>query len=235
MAKRIHVPTTGLSDWRRLLAEPDKHWVRSRSAFETAVSWEATERTPRGLPPAVAAALDGAPELASAELLLALPEHKVPMPGRGRPSQNDVWTLLRGPLGQVSMAVEGKAGEPFDRPVSDWLRDASEGKRERIAGLCELLGRTEASRELGYHLFHRTASAILEARRFGAPEAVMLVQSFLDSPLAWADFVAFGRWLGCDPGRGSVTRLPGLSAPRVWIAWVDCAPASDATIAAIAE
>lgn len=121
---QIFTPTDGPSDWRRLLGDPDKHWVRGRSAFECAVSWESAKRGSRGLPASVASILDSHDLTKGATLLVGVPEHQVEIEGGGHPSQNDVWALLRTPTTTVSMSVEAKSGEPFDKYVSDWIRDA---------------------------------------------------------------------------------------------------------------
>jgi Domain of unknown function (DUF6946) len=65
------------------------------------------------------------------------------------------------PGGLVSIAVEGKAGEPFGPPISEWLRDDSVGKRVRLDALCKVLGLvSEADSLLRYQLLHRSASAM---------------------------------------------------------------------------
>ena len=92
--KRIHISTMGASDWRRLLADPETQWERTASAMELAVSWECAQSKDRGLPGEVAASLDRQAALSGAQLLLAFPEHKVTLKGRGKPSQSDVWALL---------------------------------------------------------------------------------------------------------------------------------------------
>src|SRR3954454_23688402 len=95
MAKRILIPTLAASEWRRFLADPKIHRERGASALELAVSWERAERTERGVPEEIAQALDREPTLAGANVLIALPEHKVALKGLGRASQNDVWVLLK--------------------------------------------------------------------------------------------------------------------------------------------
>src|SRR5687768_8350369 len=92
---RVLVAASGLCDWRARLADPELHWKRGASAFETAVSWELAQRTVRGIPPAVAAVLDGYDLSRSAAAVLVVPEHKVKVPGKGKPSQNDAWVLAR--------------------------------------------------------------------------------------------------------------------------------------------
>ena len=42
-----------------------------------------------------------------------------------------------------------------------------------------------------YQLIHRTGSAVIKAKRFGAPHAVMLVHSFSSSREWFQDFEAF--------------------------------------------
>src|SRR5882724_4018904 len=91
---RLFIPTLGPTDWRRLLADPVTQWERYKSALEMAVCWEAARDLPRGLPPEVASALDTESQLRGAQLLVGLPEHKVPFEGGGHPSQNDLWALL---------------------------------------------------------------------------------------------------------------------------------------------
>ena len=158
----IFLPTIGPTDWRRLLADPEKHWVRGKSAFECAVSWESGKNSERGLPEQVAGILDKHDLTRGAQLLVGIPEHQVNIAGGGHPSQNDVWTLLRTPNATISMAVEAKSGESFDKYVPDWERNApsKSDKPKRLAGLREILGIGEADLDgIRYQLLHRTASS----------------------------------------------------------------------------
>ncbi len=230
--KRIFVPTCGLSDWRNRLADPEVQWERRASAFETAVSWELATKTERGLPPKVVNLLDSQPELRGARLIAALPEHKVSLPGGSRASQNDVWALLATENGLVSLAVEGKAGEPFGETLGDWLKEASPGKRKRLEYLMETLGvRTEPPSSVRYQLLHRTASAVLEARRCGALHAVMIVQSFRDDQTSEKDFTAFSELLGQTVHPNELKKVTSLGPQVLYLGWAKCDPASDAEIA----
>ena len=232
--KRVFIPSSGASDWRKLLADPDTQWERKASAMELAVSWETAQKTDRGLPLEVAKVLDQHPSLAGARLLVALPEHKVTLKGRGTPSQNDVWALLRAGKGYISMAVEGKAGEPFASTLEEWLKAASDGKRERLDYLCQVLqAATAPSPDLRYQLFHRTASAVLEAQRFGVPLAVMLVQSFREDPQSWNDYGAFRSFLGATAIRGGIAEARRTGTEQLFLGWVDSAVASDSEIAGV--
>ena len=168
--KRLHIPTSGPCDWRRLLADPENQWEPSRSAFELAVSWEAARKTVRGLPAEVAAAIDATPALQGAELVIGLPEHQVHFVGGGHASQNDLWALLRREQTRFSMSVEGKAGEALDKRVRDWLLKAGQRSRkpERLAALQADLGISDKDvSDIRYQLLHRAASALKEAVRFG--------------------------------------------------------------------
>lgn len=223
---RFHFPRPAIEPWRLALADPVKHWKDGKSAKELATSWVDAEATPRGLPPKVAALLDTVPSLAGATLLLGIPEHKVELPSPGRPSQNDLWAILRSPAGLVSLAVEGKSGEPFDRPLEEWLKDASPGKNARLAGLCDLLGATSAPPgNLMYQLFHRTASAILEAERWGLQEAMMLVHSFGGSTDYQSEthLTQFADWL--DLSQASVRQRTLRSGITLSLGWVADEPA----------
>jgi uncharacterized protein DUF6946 len=94
----------------------------------------------------------------------------------------------------VSIAVEGKVHEDFDKTLKKWYNsdDTKHGRKERFDYLCRVLGLqgkcSEEDESLKYQLFHRTASAIIEAERFCAKHAVMLVHTFYqDSNLSHFD------------------------------------------------
>jgi hypothetical protein len=126
--------------------------------------------------------------------LLAVPEHEVPLNGGSTASQTDLFVLAHGPDGLVAIAVEGKAKEPFgDQTVSEWRATQTNGRRDRLAQILELLELDDDERlsPIRYQLLHRTASAVIEARRFGARHAVMLVHSFPDGEDWFEDFAAF--------------------------------------------
>lgn len=227
---RLFVPTLGPTDWRRLLADPETQWERYRSALEMAVCWESAREHIRGIPPEVAAALDTAPSLSGAKLLIGLPEHKVPFEGGGHPSQNDLWALLRVGSELVSMAVEAKAGEKLDDFVKDWLSKSGERSRkpERLSALQTWLGIPGVDvSQIRYQLLHRTASAIKEAERFGARKAVMLVQSFnrAADDESWKDVLKFGEVMGAQIEEGGVVQSSRQTAVPLFLGWVTSKPA----------
>ena len=208
---KILVPTLGADDWRRFLADPEKHWKRGYSAMAAALSWEAAN----GVPPEISELFGG-----SLELLLAIPEHKVALPGGGRESQCAVFALARCADETIAIAIEAKVNEPFGPTIGEWMANASEGKIERIRFICNLLGLKELPPEaLRYQLFHRTAAAVLEANRFKTDRAAMIVQSFSQEHRWLDDFQAFAGLFGlhAGPGQGLVHKLPsGMDLTLGW-------------------
>lgn len=163
-----------------------------------ALCWEAAD----GVPAEISALLGG-----SVELLLAIPEHKVPLPGGGRASQCDVFALVRVSGDTMALAVEAKVQEPFGPTIGEWMIGASTGKIARLRFICDLLGLKDPPPDaLRYQLFHRTASAIIEAQRFKTDRAAMIVQSFSQEHRWFEDFHAFAGLFGkaLEPG-GAVT------------------------------
>lgn len=209
---KIYFPSAGPDDWKRFLDKPELHWATGRSARTTAHAWEAAE----GAPPEVEAVLGRA--LGPVRLLLAIPEHKTPLPGGSRDSQTDVFALFRTDAGLVAAAVEAKVEEPFGPLVSEWLAEASPGKTERLAHVCGRLGLDPSGvGDLHYQLLHRTAAAVIEAERFHASTAAMVVHSFSPHRTGFDAFARFAARLGApaaEPDRPAVVPAPG-GAPLV--------------------
>src|SRR5690349_15434086 len=108
---RLSTATRGICSWRDRLADPNKHWKRGCSAFEAAVSWELASRTPSGLPGPLLSLIEKT--YGDPQLLFAIAEHQVCLPGGNADSQNDVWGLIKTRAGTVSLSIEAKAKEPF--------------------------------------------------------------------------------------------------------------------------
>lgn len=207
----IYIPTTSPESWRALLADPEKHWATGYSAKALACCWEAA----KGLPPEIENLFGR-----DAELLIGIPEHKVPLRGGDRPSQSDLFTLIRVGDRTIACTVEGKVNEPFGPTVGDWSKDASVGKTVRLAYLCALLGLEQPlPHELRYQLLHRAASAVIEAGRFKTDDAAMVIHSF--SPIhAWFDdFAAFVRIFGRNPAQDALIDVGLRNGRRLWLGW----------------
>jgi hypothetical protein len=195
---RIYIPSSGVDDWRKLLADPVKHWRTGFSARSLAYAWENTIGFPGEIQDLF---ITSDPPFPNMEILLAIPEHKVLMPPYGgHPSQNDLFVLARNSINSlVAITVEGKVSESFDKNISEWNKKGSRGKETRLAFLKNKLGLSnEVPSGIRYQLLHRTASAILEAERFTAKSAMMIVHSFSPSDLWFEDYQAFIRLYGIE-------------------------------------
>ena len=233
---RIFVPCVGLTDWRRLLADPARHWKRGKSALESAVAWEAARESDRGIPEAIARVLDSHPRTANSTLLFAVPELQVDLPGGGHPSQNDVWSLLRTADGLVSLSVEAKSGEPLDRLVCEWLTDATSasGKPARLQFLRECLGLGSMDlSHLRYQLLHRAASALIMGEHFKANIALLLVHSFggRADDKSREDYNRFAEAMECSAAFDSLVVVGRTTKPPLLIGWLTDTPASAEAIA----
>lgn len=211
---KIYVPTKSPSDWQQLLADPGLHWKEGYSAMSAALSWERA----KGLPAEIAVMMG-----ANAELLLAIPEHKVALPGGRRESQCDVFALVKAQGQTYAMAVEAKVNEPFGPTLGEWLKDPTPGRIERLTSICNLLGcTTNPPPNLRYQLFHRTAAAVVEAARFKTDAAAMIIQSFSPSHKWFEEFGAFCHFLGGSPIRDAAIPIQIPSGRRLILGWAAC-------------
>jgi hypothetical protein len=214
---RVYAPVLCVEQWAQLLAQPEKQWRVGFSARTLAHAWQ--EAT--GFPGEVQAVLSRSPNLNGIELLLALPEHQVPVPGGSRPSQSDIWVLARAHSQLVSLAVEGKVSEPFGPTIREWLDDPSRGKKKRLAYLCSELGLgASPPGDIRYQLLHRAASAMIEARRFMASHAVMLVHSFSPCDEWFQDYADFVALFGATPFPNEVASVRPRNSISLHFAWV---------------
>ncbi len=211
------VPTHGAEDWKAFLAAPEKHWKDGRSAKMLAERWEQSRPD---VPEELRTAFKGTPFEAFLPLV-AFPEYQVPLAGRGKASHNDLCVIGRIDADLAVIMIEGKVDESFGPLLSDWLKNASNGKRQRLAFLKETLGLNgTVDGSIRYQLLHRTASPVLEAVRHRAKYAAMVVHSFSDADAWLADYQAFARVLGVEGRKGTVERVPGREGPELWVGWV---------------
>jgi hypothetical protein len=213
----ILIPTESLEDWKKLLADPEKHWKAGYSAHALASAWEKH----RGFPPEISNLLQQNPATRGATMLFGIPEHKVPLAGGARASQTDLWVLARTAEGLLSIAVEGKVGESFGPTIAEWQGESTSGKRERWASLCGLLEvERECDTTIRYQLFHRTASALIEAKRFFARGAVVIIHSFSSTHESFGDFRKFVRLMGGIVGKpGELVTVPSREGLELSFGW----------------
>ena len=215
--KRILVPTQSAVDWKRLLAKPDLHWKEGRSAMSAASSWESAN----GLPPEIRAALNSGPdELRDLDLIVAMPEWEVALPGGSTTSHTDVLAVASNPRGLVIIAVEAKVDESFGPTLGEKRSDASNGQQERLDYLHKILGLREPLPDgVRYQLVHRLASALVTSARFHAGTAVMLVQSFSPESRWFDDFEAFAAAIGAEASKGALAKVPSVAVPPLYLGW----------------
>ena len=110
--KRVFIPTRDGGDWQRLLAKTTLHWKKGASAMTAAASWEDAAGK---LPAEISSLLTGTgePGLVDLNLLAALPEWQVALPGGETTSSTDVLAICRNESGLCIVAVEAKVLEDF--------------------------------------------------------------------------------------------------------------------------
>jgi len=217
---KIFIPARSPEDWKSLLAEPDKHWKTGYSAKALAYCWQEAHDFPECVRSVFRKSKI---ELfQNIELLLAFPEYQVSLPAGVRPSQNDIFILARGNDQLVSIMVEGKVSEPFGDTVAEWRKDKSEGKDIRLKFLLEQLGLEENKQidAVRYQLLHRTASAIIEAKKFKAENALMLVHSFSQSNEGFNDYSQFLALFGANAEPDSLVFAKKINGMDLYLGWV---------------
>jgi hypothetical protein len=206
------IPSAGPESWRQFLAQPDLQWAVGFSARTMAHSWEAA----KGVPPEIVALLE--PHVGKIEPLIIVPEHKTALPGGTRESQSDVFMLARHANGTVACTIEGKVDEPFGPTVQEQMAKESKGKRERLDYLCQRLGLKDCPNEIRYQLLHRTASALIEADRFDAKDAAMIVHSFSPDRRWFDAYAAFVRLLGGEAAADKSCSI-SIGGRRLILGW----------------
>jgi len=217
---RIFIPANKPEDWKSLLAKPDKHWRKGYSAKALAYCWQEAD----DFPECVRKIFEKSRMklFQNIELLLAFPEYKVPLPGGARPSQNDIFVLARGNDQLVSIMVEGKMSEPFGETIAEWKEDSSKGKRSRLKFLLKELALEENEQidAIRYQLLHRTVSAIIEAKKFKAQNALMLVNSFSRSNEWFDDYSQFLALFGLNAEPDSLVFAKNIEEIDLYFSWV---------------
>lgn len=218
---KIYVPSKTPGDWKALLAEPNKQWRDNYSAKELACCWEKAN----GFPECVKKTFNnsGIPIFEKAELLFAFPEFRVPIPGGERSSQNDIYVIANGEGNLISIMVEGKVEESFDKTISEWNKEASinSGKPERLRYLLDKLNlENNQVQKIRYQLLHRTVSAIIEAEKLGTKYALMLIHSFSKSDNHYTDFEQFVKLFGLTSVKNSIVGPYQTNGVNVYFGWV---------------
>jgi hypothetical protein len=225
---KILIPARSPTDWQSLLAQPEKHWKTGFSAKALAHCWQSAG----GFPSSVRAVFEksGFEPFEDLTMLLGIVEHCVPLPGGRRASQTDLFVLAKAASGDlVTVTVEGKVAEPFGPLVSEWLTSDTDGpsvgKLERLAFLCDKLGIGDVDcKTVRYQLLHRTASALIEAARFNARHALMLVHSFSSDHAWFDDYAHFAHVLGAEAEVDSLVSAGERDGVRLYLGWATGEP-----------
>src|SRR5690606_33485924 len=104
--------------------------------------------------------------------------------------------------------------------VQHWNK--TDGRARRLQWACRFLGiDAEACSMLRWQLFHRTASAGIEAKRFRASCATMMVHDFSPQPSWIDDYLAFAEMVGArNAGVDAVSEPIAVDGIRLRLAWV---------------
>lgn len=218
---KIYIPTGRPSEWKELLADPIKHWRTGYSTKALAYCWQEA----RGFPNCVKDVfkISNINLFQDIELLLAFPEYKVPLPGGKRSSQNDIFILARGNNQLITIAVEGKVAEDFGQIVAEWKADDNirKNKGERLNYLIrELKLEGKSLDEIHYQLLHRTASAIIEAKRFTAENSLMIVHSFSQKYEHYEDYETFIDLYGLKAKKDALVGPVDINGINLYFAWI---------------
>jgi hypothetical protein len=192
--------------------------------MSAAACWEESDPN---IPADILALLNASndPALSDLELLAAIPEWKVDLPGGDTASQTDILAVARNSQGLVILGVEAKVDEPFGPTLGEKRKSGSAGQLQRISFLEKELLRTNPFNDsLRYQLLHRTVSAVLTARSFHAESAVMLVQSFSKNSRWRVDFDEFSRELECKRMCDGLFIAENFIRPKLYLGWCNGDP-----------
>lgn len=214
------IPANKPEDWKSFLAD-EKHWKTGYSAKSLAYCWQEANDFPKE----VKKIFDNSnlPIISELKLLVAFPEYKVPLEGGPRCSQNDIFILAKGDNQLVVITVEGKVSEDFGKTIGEWRfeRDQKTNKPKRLEFLLKELNLDGKDVDkMRYQLFHRTASAVIGARKFTAKHAVMLVHSFSQTYEHFDDYVKFISLFGLEGKKDILVGPTEINDINLCFGWV---------------
>src|SRR5262245_59233788 len=193
-------PVNSCEGWTKPGSNPNDAGKSDEIAQALAARWHGLAT----FPAEVADLLAGLSATNGSRLLLAIPEHAVPLAGDAQASTTHLWLLARMRGGLLPMVVEGNAGESFGPLMGDWGSRSTSADRESCAAICRLLEiRDRCDSSIRHRFLHRTACALIEGHRFWARGAAVIVHSFSRSSEGFADFQHFVQLMG------GIIRAPG--------------------------
>ncbi|MEH6888144.1 DUF6946 family protein [Priestia megaterium] len=227
-SKTFYIPSEGPEDWKGLLVNREKQFKTGFSAKTLAYCWENQSDFPQDIKSSFHTS--DIPLFKDVELLLGLPEYKVSLPGGSTASRNDIFVLAKGILQQnkeelIAIAVEGKVNEDFARTVGKRLgREPSKGLRKRVQFLLETLGLEQLYEtdifELRYQLLHRAGASILLAKKFTAPNALMLIHSFSRDDKGFCDYDKFVSFFKLRAVKNRIIGPVTINGINLYFGWI---------------
>ena len=218
---RIYVPAAGPDDWQQFLADPEKHWKTGYSARTLAHCWHDTEGWPSEIN--MMFSNIAPPTFQQITPLLVIPELVTPVEGQGNHPHNDVFVLAKASDGNLlSITVEGKVDETFgSQNLGDWKRAGNQhNRRIRLDFLLGKLGlSTDPPDDVPYQLIQRAACAVIEAERYNAAYAAMIVHSFSQTDKNYDAFRRFMNIFGADVSPGQLAKITKVGNIRVFSGW----------------
>lgn len=218
---RIFIPAMEPRHWVPFFEKREADYKKEHSAWALAHCWQ---ENPDDFPESVKRVFTESclPLFQNMQLLFAFPEYGVALPPtKGHASKNDLLVIAKGEGQLIAIAVEGKVSEDFDKPVCEKMKEASEGRKERLSFLCNQLGlRVDQVSQIRYQLLHRTVSAILMARELGAANALMLVHSFSKDNEHFDDYSAFAALFGIEAHPDALYFAKELGGVNLYLGWV---------------
>ncbi|PLR95747.1 hypothetical protein CVD19_13505 [Bacillus sp. T33-2] len=114
--------------------------------------------------------------------------------------------------------------EPFGEKAGVWIgKTPSDGKRIRLNTLLNMLNlKEEDTLQVRYQLLHRTASAIIEAKKVNAKNALMLVLPFNQEGKWFEDYASFVELFNLTRLKGAVVGPFLVSGGNLYFGWVTC-------------
>ncbi|MGD6831026.1 DUF6946 family protein [Sutcliffiella halmapala] len=169
-----------LSDWLTYAAPAKKggHLKDFRSAMELAKCWfrDGEAKVPEELQ----SLLDANDITKGLVISEAYPEKETRLDNYGKGRNHDL--VLFGETGKerILLSVEAKADEAYGKVVGDYLKSVSARSNvpNRIEHLTSSILGTKTSEHLRYQLLHAIAGTLIEAKEFGATQAIFLVHEF---------------------------------------------------------
>ncbi len=216
---KIFVPVDNPEAWKVFLADP-RHWKTGYSAKSLAYCWQETDDFPKCVKYVFQnSSID---IFKNIELLLAFPEYKVSLAGGLRSSQNDIFILAKGNGQLIAIAVEGKVAEDFGQTVAEWRlkKDGKTNKDKRLKFLLQELCLEDITGDIRYQLIHRSASAIIEAKKFNIKNALMLVHSFSQVYEHFEDYNQFLSIFGLIGKKDSLVGPIDINGVNLFFGWV---------------